>query len=208
MKLLMIFVLLISLSSSAFADTTIAQLQSQWAVANYELSGDAQSLAFEALIETARQAVESNPESAELLIWKSIIESTYAGKSGGLSALGLVKSARDGLERSMELDPLALDGSAYTSLGALFYQVPPWPIAFGSSKKARKFLKKALETNPDGIDSNFFYGAFLVDEKEYAAARLALQKASQAQDRPGRELADVGRRQEIQTILTSIEGKY
>ena len=36
----------------------------------------------------------------------------------------------------MAIDPKALDGSAYASLGSLFYQVPGWPIGFGDDKKA------------------------------------------------------------------------
>ena len=192
-------------SSTGFAAVTVADLQTAWAIANYELKAEAQATAFEQLIEKAGVAVAAEPGNADLLIWKAIIESTYAGKTSGFEALGLVKSARVSLESAMEIDAMALDGSAFTSLGALYYQVPSWPIAFGSSKKARKLLEKAIEINPDGIDSNYFYGAFLVEEKEYAAAREALQKALLAAPRPGRELADAGRRAEIQQLLMSIE---
>lgn len=190
--------------SGVFAASKLEKLQTDWAIANYKLVDEEQTAAFESLIEDANEAVGMSPDSAELLIWKGIIESTYAGKASGLSALSLVKSARRSLEGALELDAMALDGSAYTSLGALYYQVPPWPIAFGSDKKARKFLTKALEINPKGIDSNYFYGAFLIEEREFEAARAALQKASQAPDRPGRGLADRGRREEIQNLLDSI----
>lgn len=184
----------------------ILELQSRWANANYNTTGDEQVLAFETLIKDADHTLLDNPGNADLLIWTAIIKSTYAGKASGFSALGLVKSARESLEEALEINPLALDGSAYTSLGALYYQVPPWPIAFGSNKKARKLLKKALEINPDGIDANYFYGAFLVEEKEYEGARAALQKAARAPLRPGRPVADEGRRQEIKSLLSSIDG--
>jgi hypothetical protein len=58
----------------------------------------------------------------------------------------------------MAIDPRALQGSAYTSLGSLYYQVPGWPIGFGDDKRAEAMLLKALEINPDGIDPNYFYG--------------------------------------------------
>ena len=58
----------------------------------------------------------------------------------------------------------ALDGSAYTSLGTLYYKVPGFPIGFGDHKKARQLLEAALKVNPDGIDSNYFYGEYLFDE--------------------------------------------
>jgi Tfp pilus assembly protein PilF len=115
-----------------------------------------------------------------------------------------VKAARRSLEKAIAIDPMALDGGAYTSLGALYYQVPGWPVAFGDDRKARELLEQALKINPNGIDSNYFYGDFLAREKEYAAARAALEKALRAPDRPARALADAGRRDEITTLLASI----
>lgn len=200
----LLFLGLVFNSSSVFAGD-VTDIQERWAIANYELAGDSQSAAFEQLIADVETRVEAAPRDAELLIWKAIVESTYAGKTSGFQALGLVKSARDALEQALEINPMALDGSAYTSLGALYYQVPPWPIAFGSSKKARKYLEKALEINPHGIDPNYFYGAFLAEEEEWEAARAALQHALEAPARPGRELADRGRRREIQQLLSDIE---
>ena len=47
-----------------------------------------------------------------------------------------------------------LDGSAYNSLGVLYYKVPGWPVGFGDKAKARELLQKALAINPKGIDAN------------------------------------------------------
>jgi len=202
---LLLFLPMLIISGSAYAES-INEIQKRWAVANYELADAAQAQAFESLIADIAQQAETE-QSAELLIWKGIVESSYAGKAGGLDALGLVKSARSALEAALETNPDALDGSAFTSLGALYYQVPPWPIAFGSNKKARRYLEKAIEINPDGIDSNYFYGAFLIEEKEYVAARQALQKAMQAPARADRPIADKGRRAEIQALLTDLSAR-
>ena len=94
-----------------------------------------------------------------------------------------------------------LNGSIYTSLGSLYYQVPGWPIGFGNDDKAEKYLKKALALNPDGIDANFFYGDYLLEEGRYQEAVAALEKALHAPARPEREIADAGRRAEIQAKL-------
>ncbi len=212
MKILtaLVFILSTTLSGSAFADlpgvatTDLLSIQDRWAIANYEATGDRQVTLFESLIADANAASASDPKNAELLIWKAIVESTYAGKTSGLSALSLVKSAKAALEKAIEINDLALSGSAYTSLGALYYQVPSWPIAFGSDKKARQYLTRALEINPDGIDSNYFYAAFLIEEKEFGEAQNALEKALAAPDRPGRTLADSGRRAEIRALLKTI----
>jgi Tfp pilus assembly protein PilF len=66
-------------------------------------------------------------------------------------------------------------------------------------------LKKGLELNKDGIDSNYFYGAFLIDQDRYDEARTYLEKAAAAPDRPQRQLADQGRREEIATAMKQIQ---
>lgn len=201
------FAFLISVFAPAFAATGVAEIQQRWAIANYQLSGDDAESAFRELITVADATVAAHPDDAELLIWQGIVKSTAAGKLGGFAALRLVKEARLALEMALELDEMAMKGSAYTSLGALYYQVPGWPIAFGSDKKARQLLEKALAINPDGIDSNYFYADFLVKEKEYARARSALQKALAAPARPGREIADDGRRGEIADLMATIDSQ-
>jgi len=189
------------------AGETLAALQHDWAIANYEKHGDAQQAAFEALIRDAEAATAANPASAGLWIWDGIIRSTYAGVKGGLGALSLAKQSRASLEKAMEIDADALDGSAYTSLGTLYFKVPGWPVGFGNDKKARQMLEKALEINPDGIDPNYFYADYLIDKKNYAAAEQYLLKAQQATPRAGRELADAGRQAEIRTALEGVRDK-
>jgi tetratricopeptide (TPR) repeat protein len=180
----------------------LAELQHDWAVANYEMQGDQQVAAFEKLIERADAAVATHDDSAELLIWNGIIKSSVAGVKGGLGALGLVKDARKSLESALELNDRALAGSAYTSLGTLYYQVPGWPVGFGSDKKAVELLHKALEINPDGIDPNYFYADYLLQKKQYEEAERYLLKAQQAAPRPDRPVADAGRQQEILAALS------
>ena len=181
---------------------TVSELQHDWAIANYQLKGDKQEAAFESLIERADAAVSSNPKSADLLIWNGIIKSSYAGAKGGLGALGLAKAARKSLEKALKVDDKALNGSAYTSLGTLYSSVPGWPVGFGSDKKAVQLLEKALEINPDGIDSNYFYADYLLQQKEFEKAEQYLLKAQSAAPRPDRPVADAGRQEEIQAALS------
>ena len=110
-------------------------------------------------------------------------------------------------EKALQLNAQALQGSAYTSLGVLYAKVPGWPIGFGSDKKAAQLLQKALEINPQGIDPNYFYAEFLADNRDYAAAMRYLEQAAKAPARPGRESADLGRQQEIATLLAKVSKK-
>ncbi|MEZ0223113.1 MAG: hypothetical protein ACAH83_01045 [Alphaproteobacteria bacterium] len=186
----------------------VSALQAEWARIKYKVSGsDAQQKAFERLEADAAEVVRKFPGMAEPLIWQAIILSTEAGITGGISALPKVKQAKKLLEASLKIDATALDGSASTSLGSLYYQVPGWPIGFGDDKKAEQYLKAALRMNPEGIDPNFFYGDYLVQQKKYSDAVPVLEKALKAPDRPGREVADEGRRAEIRALLETARGK-
>lgn len=185
---------------------SISQLQHDWARIKYQTPDKKQQLDAIHQLETKADAIAKQyNHSPEAMIWKGIILSTDAGLDQGFSALGKVRDARTLFENAIKIDPTALNGSAYTSLGSLYYQVPGWPLAFGSNTKAKEFLKKALAINPDGIDPNYFYGDFLVQEKDYKKARSYFEHALAAPARPSRPAADAGRRQEIKQALAKID---
>lgn len=185
----------------------LGAIQQRWAQIQYQLPEAQRAAAFEKLASDAEAFTREQPQAAEAWIWNGIVTSSWAGATGGLGALGKVKAARASLEKALALDPDALQGSAYTSLGALYDRVPGWPIGFGDSDKADELLRKALRLNPEGIDSNYFWGDHLYRQGHYVEARAALQKALQAPPRPGRELADHGRRGEIDALLKTIKDK-
>ncbi len=193
-----------SLLAADIDQDVLTHLQGQWAHIKYEMEKDKREKAFEKLVQEADKAASEHAHSPEILIWDGIILSSYAGEKGGLGALKLVKQAKELFETAIKFDPRALQGSAYTSLGSLYYQVPGWPIGFGSDKKARENLMRAIEINPDGIDSNYFYGDFLTQQNDREQARKVLQHALEAPARPGRELADKGRREEIEALLKTL----
>ena len=200
----------VSLPSLALTDSgqkSLQLLQSRWAEINYQVPAAQREAEFAKLAAEADTLVRSNPQDAEFYIWRGIILSTYAGAKGGLGALDLVKQSKASLEQAVALDPKALEGSAYTSMGALYYQVPGWPIGFGDDEQAEKLLKQALQLNPNGIDPNYFYGDFLFRQKRYSEAKLALEKAQAATARPGREVADRGRQAEITALLAKVQAE-
>lgn len=185
----------------------VARLQQEWARIKYQAPAAEQEARFERLTKEAAGVAAANQGSAEVLIWQAIIESTYAGAKGGMGALSHVKAAKKTLEQALAINPNALDGSAYTSLGSLYYQVPGWPIGFGDDKKAAEFLKKGLAVNPNGIDPNYFYGEFLLRSGDLDGAERYLRKALLAPPRPGRALADEGRRSDIAQLLSQVASK-
>jgi len=211
MKNMMLLLSFIALSSSALADdkldAEVAQIQHEWAKATYQTPKDAQEDAFKLLIEKAHQVTIANDNAPEAMIWEAISNSGYAKAKGGIGALKFAEKARDLLLASQKVSPNALQGSAYTSLGSLYYKVPGWPIGFGDKKKARTYLEKALQINPSGIDPNYFYADFLSKQGEYAKAVEYYKKALAAPARPGRDDADAGRRLEVEEGLKIAEKK-
>ncbi len=199
-------VVLVGVAVAAEPSATVAQVRDRWAQINYQTPKAQREAAFAALSKQAAQARQAAPRDAGALIWEGIVLSSLAGEKGGMGALSLVKQARADFEAALKLDPQALDGAAYTSLGALYYQVPGWPLGFGDDDQARRMLKKGLDIDPNGIDANYFYGDFLRDQKEWALAQAALQKAVTAPARPGREVADAGRRHEAEVKLKDVVG--
>jgi tetratricopeptide (TPR) repeat protein len=197
------------LSSSVLADVLadIKPLQDRWAEVNYALPEDDREKAFAELVAVADKVVSSNPDKAEALIWRGIIKSSYANAKGGLGALSVAEGSKADLEQAIALDPTALQGSAYTSLGVLYAKVPGWPIGFGDNKKAKELLLKALEQNPQGIDPNYFYADYLAGKRDWAQALRYLETAKAAQPRPGRESADAGRQLEIANLMAKVQKK-
>jgi tetratricopeptide (TPR) repeat protein len=196
------------IAARANADELTQQLlpiQQQWAFINYQLPESKKEEAFTALEEKAQALAERHADRAEPKLWQAIILSTHAGVRGGLGALGMVKKARELLLQAEAIDAEVMDGSIYTSLGSLYYQVPGWPLGFGDDDKARSLLLEALQRNPDGIDPNYFYGDFLYRNGETEAALAALNKALQAPARPDRPLADAGRREEVRALIAKIQ---
>jgi len=198
-----------ALARDAAFDARVDGLAHGWDHVNFEIHDKpAQAAAAARLAAQADALAHQFPARAEPLVWEAIALSTEAGAKGGLGGLALAKEARALLERAEHINPAALgDGSVYTSLGSLYAQVPGFPVGFGDPAKARAYLLKGLAANPNGLDSNFFYADYLVRQGQYAAAVKALEKSLAAPARPGREIADRGRRAEAQALLARAKEK-
>lgn len=192
-------------AAAAPIDDAVTDLQRDWEVIKYQTPVAEREKRFESLTAKAHKVSEAYPGRSEPLVWEGIIVSSWAGEKGGLGALGLVKQAKALYEQAIQIDGKALEGSAYNSLGVLYYKVPGWPIGFGDKAKARELLQKALAINPQGVDPNYFYGEYLVETQNANEAVSYLEKALQAPQRPGRQIADTGRREEIRALLAKIK---
>ncbi len=192
---------------AATVDEAVADVQREWEVIRYQTPAHEREKRYAALAEKAHKVAEGHPQRAEPLGWEGIVVSSLAGEKGGLGALSLVKQAKTLYEAAIAIDGNVLDGSAYNSLGVLYYKVPGWPLGFGDKAKAQELLRKALAINPSGIDANYFFGEYLVETRQPEQAVPYLEKVLHAPGRPGRQVADAGRREEARQLLEKIRAR-
>lgn len=191
-------------ASAAHADACddrVRGLQQSWDHVNFEVAQGGRLAAMERLNTQSDTVVAQCAGRAEPLIWNAIITASEAGLRGGLGALGLVREARTALEQAERINPRALNGAVFVSLGSLYAQVPGAPIGFGDRGRARTYLQRALAMAPNDVDANFFMGDLLVRERDWTGAATYLQRAIDAPARPGRTAADRGRKAEARVLL-------
>ncbi len=211
----LLYLSLVLLSSSAAAavpanglDDAILDLTHRWARVNYKTPVDAQAAGFRDVITASERVAAAYPGRAEPLVWEAIACASDAKAEGGLDGLKQAKRARDLLLSAEKIDPQALNGSVYTSLGTLYANVPRWPIGFGDADQARKYFEQALQINPSGIDQHYFYGEYLLHRGEYGRSYEHLKQALAAPARPGREDSDAGRREDAQRLLNQLKREH
>ena len=196
----------LALAAPAFAANSMTQevksLNDGWAHIAYEVKGSStQTKALDKLAHQAAMVVKKYPGRAEPLIWQGIVTSEQANRANIFHKLGLATRARDILTKAYSINPKAENGGAAMTLGVLYYKVPGSPIGFGDDQKAKKLLKEALAVDPNGLDANYFYGDFLLDQGDKAGAKSYLQKALRAPHDPSRLASESGRRREVQALL-------
>ena len=129
-----------SLTASVDPESTVPpevkQIQDTWAVIKYQTPEADQEAAITALAAQAHQVTQALGGKPEAKVWEAIVLSTKAGIAGGVGALDDIRTAKNLLEDVIASAPDTLHGSAYTSLGTLYYKAPMWPVSFGDNAKA------------------------------------------------------------------------
>lgn len=194
-------------SEARTLDESLLDIESRWAAAAYEIDGRQQEKALKRLLIDTRELHANHPGEPGAAAWHGVVARTYRDARGSRGSMRLAKEARDALLMAESLDPLVLGGLVYANLGALYSNVSSGFGGFGNKTRGMGYLWKAIIVDPDGIESNYLYAEVLVDEKDYPAARDALQKANDAPARPENPEADRIRKIEVATLLAMVEHK-
>lgn len=193
-------------------DADILDLANGWAHVKFEMDDVAQQRKqIASLADRASALIQKYPGRSEPVIWKGVLLSEGASMANEdnsmFAARSLAYEARDTLLEAEKMDPAALEAGAPASLGVLYYRVPSFPIAFGDTKLARKYLEEAVRNAPNGMDANYFYGDFLYSEHDYAGAQRVWKHALALPTNTARPVWDKARRQVIQENLAKIVAK-
>lgn len=179
MKKLM-FVTLLFMSSMVLADElkdSLNRIELTWAKTYYEQSKQQQQSTYPQLLKQLEQLDKQHPNDANIIYWEGLIKASYAEHQNPVAALEAIHEVRNLLTKAISIEPNVMNGAAYVVLGTLYDKAPQWPIAFGDEHKAKEMLETALKISPDGVESNYFYGEFLLDHDEQQAAVAYFKKA-------------------------------
>lgn len=191
--------------AAAFAHDTVT-MEDLWASAKYEMTEEGPRLAaVERLLDQAEVWATHDPGKPEPLVWQALAHILEAEIRSNLSSLPALDIARQKLEEALALDPQAMGGAIYVNLGTLYYRVPGWPLSFGDNRRAAAHLSTALAIDPEGRDSNYFYGDFLLQTGRAREAMPFLEKALRVPIRPDHARADRGRHGEVLNTYRTAE---
>jgi tetratricopeptide (TPR) repeat protein len=200
--------LMLSGATPAYAapyDEGIDKLQQQWAIIKYQMTDHNERE--DAIFTLKHQAIDLSkayPNKADPIIWEAIVDTTKAEIDHNFSSLLLIQQARDLLIQANKINPKALRGLGVATLGWLYFQAPKPPLSFGDMDLAKEYLEKAIALNPDSLDTNYFYGSYLHETGDDAKAKTVLTHALETDVQSNSEVADEGRRAEIQEVLDSL----
>ncbi len=204
MKNLIFVVFLLLFTQSAIARSMserVSKIEASWVNTTEEKPSDERENIFLSLVNDITDVATAFPEQAEPLILKSTILLTMAKDASSFVALGLVNQAKALLDKAIKINPEAREGSALVTMGVIYYKTPGWPIAFGDDKEAEGYLLQALEVNPAGVSSNYYYATFLLEQGDEDQAANYLTKAVNAKLDPANISFKIKKQQQEQAKL-------
>lgn len=182
-------------------ETRTFALRDEWENIFYGLPQEQQADRFKAMLDQLEVLTSQHPRAASPRALMAMVLCTYAGAHQGLDSLTLIEKARDLSHEAIQLDPRALEGSAWITLGNLYQRLPGWPISFGDNAKAREYLSQVLKLFPAAMDTNYFYGNFLLEQGEYDEALKYLEKARAVVLTDDAGIGDQQMKQQIENAL-------
>lgn len=188
---------LMLISTSAFAQ--LAELVSDYDATVWQNADEKSRMT---QLQSQLDAVNAMDASSEVLMWRGAIGASVAREKGGVGALGIIKQAKNDLEAARKAD--GNNHMAGAILANLLAKAPGWPLSVGNKKKAKALFIDVLQVDPNNILALQGYGELMVDAGQVDEARGLFERALQLNPRPGREMADQARQEQIRALLAAL----
>jgi len=157
-------------------------------------------LIFDDAYKAVRPYYDSGSNNVPTNYWFALSAGKYGKIHGVLKSLFLVKPMKTAANKVVSKDPGYEDGSAYTILGAIEYEVPG-----GDKKKTIEYCNKKIGYEPNDISANLYLGKAYYDTKAYAKAKERLDiLIANAKPETADEKADVA---EAKELLVKVKAK-
>ena len=205
MKLLYSFLLcLFALSANAIP---YQDIQEQWDIVKFKLEDAPKAVRIEKLEELDSKTdklLKQYPRSAEMWALSGIIKATKADLYRNWRSFRLLQSSKERFETSMKINKKALNAAANSSLAALYYKTPMWPLGFKNYSKAEKMLKDSLAMYPKDVEANYFYADYLIQIGQKEKAQPYFKYAVDYPIRKNRYEADLVRKVRLAEMYNSV----
>ncbi len=210
-KLISTFGILLIVSIPCFASSPPTNekwddLYNEWMDIHYSNRQYTQKIsAFKSLLNDIIKQHKTDQKAVQPMVLEALIYCSYAEMESDFSSLSYVDDAYNLLKKAENLDPTLFEGTIYSTLGALYSQVPGWPISFGDKKLAKQYLELALHLYPNAADTNYLYGHFLLSQGQPTKAYPYLYQAANAPIRASQRLVDVHAKADAIAALNAIK---
>lgn len=129
-------------------------------------------------VQAGRLAVKLKPDGVEGLFWLSATLGIWGLTNGPLDSMGQVPAILEYTKRCIEVDPEGAfeRGGCYRIIGAVYTQLPGFPVSIGDKQKAAAYFEKSLVRGGGyGINYNL-YAELLLARGDAAGAKAMLEK--------------------------------
>jgi len=125
---------------------------------------------FDKAYKTLRPYYDAGTDNLGSNYWFALSAGKYGKLHGIVRSLFLVKPMKTACNKIIAKNPGYEEGSAYTILGAIEYEVPGGDLAL-----CIDYCSKKLKYEPDDITANLYLGKAYNKQKEYAKAKERLE---------------------------------
>jgi predicted Zn-dependent protease len=199
-----VFMMLFSFAAYA---APYQQIQEEWDLIKFKHENAPKAVRIseiEKLDKKTDKLLKKYSSSAELWALSGIIKTTKADLYRNWKSFALLQDAKARFEKSIQIDKKAMNAAANSSLAALYYKTPMWPLGFKDYNKAEKLLKDSLTMYPKDVEANYFYADYLIQIGQKEKAKPYFKYAVDYPIRKNRYEADLVRKVKLPEMYSKV----